>query len=90
MFRYVIFHVGATLSSLNLRHSSFSNPSVVSLTSKLILQLFRTSQALHLHNWRAYHDIQWFIGYIDFILCVSLPQTGRAMGRMTEVQFLLI
>ena len=42
MFRYVIFHIGATLSSLHLRHSSFSNPSVVSPTSHLILQLFRS------------------------------------------------
>ena len=40
MFRYVIFHVGVTLLSLHLRHSSFSNTSVVSSTSQLILQPF--------------------------------------------------
>ena len=42
MFRYVIFHVGATLSSLHQRRSSFSIPSVASSTSLLILQLFRS------------------------------------------------
>ena len=60
MLRYVIFQVGATLSSLHLRHSSFFNPCVVSPTSQLILQLFcsftyvkstsHTSQTLHLRH----------------------------------------
>ena len=38
-FNYVTAH-SPTLPSLYLRHSSFSNPSVASLTSQLILQLF--------------------------------------------------
>ena len=38
-FTYVTAH-SPTLSSLYLRHSSFSNPSVVSLTSQLIFQPF--------------------------------------------------
>ena len=37
MLRDVIFHVGATLSSLHLRHSLFSDHSVVSPMSQLIL-----------------------------------------------------
>ena len=39
-FTYVTAHF-STLPSLYLRHSSFSNPSVASPTSKLILQPFR-------------------------------------------------
>ena len=41
-----------TLPSLHLRHSSFSNPSVASPTSRLILKPFRspTSQALDLRH----------------------------------------
>ena len=60
MFRYVIFHVGATLSSLHLRHSSFSIPSVASSTSQLALQPYHrftyitahstTLPLLHLHH----------------------------------------
>ena len=38
-FTYVITHF-PTLPSLYLRHSSFSNPSVASLTSQFILQPF--------------------------------------------------
>ena len=39
-FTYVTAH-SPTLSSLYLRHSSFSNPSVASLTSQFILQLVK-------------------------------------------------
>ena len=68
-FTYVTTH-SPTLSSLYLRHSSFSNPSVASPTSQFILQPFccftyvtahsRTLLLLLLHHrlftWQAAHD----------------------------------
>ena len=75
MFRFVIFHVAATLSSLHLRHSSFPSPSVVSPTSQLILKLFRsftyvvsTSSTPSGEPPKIYNDL-----YIDFIYASHCP-----------------
>ena len=69
-FTYVTAH-SPTLPSLYLRHSSFSNPSVASATSRLILQPFRCFTYVTVHSptllsllirhrlftWRAAHGI---------------------------------
>ena len=71
----MIFHVGATLSSLHLRHSSFSKPSVVSSTLQLILQLFRSFTYVTSTSPTSYGEPPMIYNglYIDLYMCLFAP-----------------
>ena len=78
MFRYVIFHIGATLSSLHLRCISFSNPSVVLPMSQLILQLFLSFTYVTITSPTSSGEPPMIYNglYIDFIYASHCPTWG--------------